>query len=702
MTAPQCARSSHRGTHQRLIAGLFLLTGICPRPATAQEPPDSILAIDSVTVSVTRGPARLGQSPYAISMLRGRELQLGNTGLSIEEALQALPGVQIQNRYNYSVGEKVSIRGFGARSQFGVRGLKILVDGIPATLADGQGTLDHLDVGSLGRVEVLRGPSSSLYGNSGGGVLSFETQAPPAVGFRQEAKAVVGEDGLFRFQSTTSGTEGSTGYTVNVSTLDYDGFRPDPNTPGELYGLADRVTINSQVSTPAGNGILKITANFFDLSAENPGQLPQSFLDDGNLQAWGFNVAQKTRKDVRQGQLGASWTGRTGGVNSQFVGWGLFRELDNPIPPRVVDLDRIAWGARALFYTDATQRPGDVQWLGGFDADFQRDDRLNFDNDGGDRGPLTLDQFETVRAVGLFLQARVPITERVSVVGALRYDRFRFAVDDDLVAAGNPDDSGNRVMSAWSPSLGIHARLSESFSLYGNLATALTTPTTTELANQPSGQGGFNPELDPVRSVTFEVGARGVAGSRVGYEVATFYTALDDELIAFEAAAQEGRTFFRNAGTSRYAGFEAAVRTTLAGGVSGRVAYTYVNAEFKDFQADGDVFDDNRIPGLAPHRFDALLHISRESWYGEIRGDYVDAIPVNNANSASAESYGLIELRMGLDRWSLGRLALSPLVGVSNLFDTEYSASVSVNAFGGRFFEPGPSRAFYVGLGAAF
>ena len=702
MTAPQCARSSHRGTHQRLIAGLFLLTGISPQPATAQEPPDSILAIDSVTVSVTRGPARLGQSPYAISMLRGRELQLGNTGLSIEEALQALPGVQIQNRYNYSVGEKVSIRGFGARSQFGVRGLKILVDGIPATLADGQGTLDHLDVGSLGRVEVLRGPSSSLYGNSGGGVLSFETQAPPAVGFRQEAKAVVGEDGLFRFQSTTSGTEGSTGYTVNVSTLDYDGFRPDPNTPGELYGLADRVTINSQVSTPAGNGILKITANFFDLSAENPGQLPQSFLDDGNLQAWGFNVAQKTRKDVRQGQLGASWTGRTGGVNSQFVGWGLFRELDNPIPPRVVDLDRIAWGARALFYTDATQRPGDVQWLGGFDADFQRDDRLNFDNDGGDRGPLTLDQFETVRAVGLFLQARVPITERVSVVGALRYDRFRFAVDDDLVAAGNPDDSGNRVMSAWSPSLGIHARLSESFSLYGNLATALTTPTTTELANQPSGQGGFNPELDPVRSVTFEVGARGVAGSRVGYEVATFYTALDDELIAFEAAAQEGRTFFRNAGTSRYAGFEAAVRTTLAGGVSGRVAYTYVNAEFKDFQADGDVFDDNRIPGLAPHRFDALLHISRESWYGEIRGDYVDAIPVNNANSASAESYGLIELRMGLDRWSLGRLALSPLVGVSNLFDTEYSASVSVNAFGGRFFEPGPSRAFYVGLGAAF
>ncbi len=679
-----------------------LLASVGAPPAAAQEPPGSIVAIDSVTVNITRGPTRVGRSPYAISVLSGRELQLGNSGFSLEEAVQALPGVQIQNRYNYSVGEKISIRGFGARSQFGVRGVKILVDGIPATLADGQGTLDHLDVGSLGRVEVLRGPSSALYGNGAGGVLSFETRPPPTVGIRQEARAVAGENGLFRFQSTTSGTAGGTGYLVSVSTLDYDGFRTHPNIPGALYGLTDRVTINAQVSSSVGTGTLKVTANYFDLSSENPGQLPQSFLDEGNLQAWGFNVAQNTRKDVRQGQLGASWTGSIGSINGQLVGWGLFRELDNPIPPRVVDLDRTAWGARALFFTDAAERPGEVQWLGGFDADFQRDDRLNFDNDGGERGALTLDQFETVRAIGVFLQTRGRLTERLSVVGALRYDRFRFAVDDALIANGNPDDSGDRIMSALSPSLGLHVRLSESFSVYGNLGTAITTPTTTELVNRPSGQGGFNPELDPVRSITFEVGARGVAGDRVGYEVAAFYTALDDELIAFEDPVQEGRTFFRNAGSSRYAGFEAALRTTLAGGVSGRVAYTYVAAEFDEFRVDGDVFDDNRIPGLAPHRLDALLRISRNSWYGEIRGDYVDRVPVDNGNSAFADSYGLIDLRTGLDRFSVGRLAISPFGGVTNLFDTEYSASVSVNAFGGRFFEPGPGRAFYIGLGAAY
>ncbi|GMR13461.1 MAG: TonB-dependent receptor [Gemmatimonadota bacterium] len=702
MTAPPRALPSARSVTLPLIAITTLMVGFGPRWAAGQEPSGAIVDIDSVTVNITRGPTRVGRSPYAVSVLRGRELQMGNSGFSLEEALQALPGVQIQNRYNYSVGEKVSIRGFGARSQFGVRGVKILVDGIPATLADGQGTLDHLDLGSLGRVEVLRGPSSALYGNGAGGVLSFETRPPPTVSIRQEARAVAGGNGLFRFQSTTSGTAGGLGYLLNVSSLKYDGFRTHPNKPGALYGLTDRVTVNAQVSSQAGGGSLKVTANYVDLSAENPGQLPRSFLDDGNLQAWRFNVEQNTRKDVRQGQLGASWTGPMGDLDSQLVVWGLFRKLDNPIPPRVVGLDRTAWGARTLFSTDAAERPGQVQWLGGFDSDFQRDDRLNFYNDGGERGEITRDQFETVRAVGVFLQTRGRLTERLSVVGALRYDRFRFAVDDALVAAGDPDDSGDRVMSGLSPSLGLHVQLTESFSVYGNLGTAITTPTTTELANQPSGQGGFNPRLDPVRSTTFEVGARGVLSDRMGYEAAAFLTALDDELIAFEDPVQAGRTFFRNAGSSRYVGFEAALRTTLVSSVSARVAYTYVAAEFDEFRVDGEVFDDNRIPGLAPHRLDGLLRISRNSWFGEIRGDYVDRVPVDNGNSAFADSYWLIAVRAGIDRFSLGRLEISPFGGVTNLFDNAYSASVSVNAFRGRFFEPGPGRAIYIGLGAAY
>lgn len=683
---------------------LALMLVLSPRPPRlqAQELPDSLVVLDSVVVSVTRSPAALGQSPYAVSLLRGGELQLGNAGVSLEEALQALPGVQIQNRFNYSVGEKISIRGFGARSQFGVRGVKLLVDGIPATLPDGQGTLDHLDVGSLGRVEALRGPSSALYGNGAGGVLSFETRPPPLSGTRQEARAVLGEDGLFRFQATTSGTTGKTGYVISLSTLHYDGFRSNPEAPGEAYGVSDRVTLNGQVTTPVAGGSLRITANAFDLSSENPGQLPRDLLHEENLQAWGFNVRQGTRKDVRQGQLGASWRGEVGGLNGRLVAWGLARELDNPIPPRVVDLDRVAGGVRALVFNERARRPGDVEWLVGAELELQRDDRLNHENEQGARGALTLDQLERVRGLGVFLQVRTFFSDRLSAVGALRHDRFRFEAEDHLVTAGNEDDSGTRVMSAWSPSIGLHFQASEGVALYANVATALTTPTTTELANQPSGRGGFNPELDPVRSLTAELGVRGHAGSRVGYEAAAFLTGLRDELIAFEDPVQEGRTFFRNAGSSTYTGVEGALSLSLRDGVSARVSYTYVNARFDDFRADGDVFDDHDVPGLAPHRLDGLVRVTRGTWFGEARGDYVGRVPVDNANSAFADGYGLLDVRTGLDGAPLGMLELSPFVGVSNVFDTRYAASVAVNAFGGRFYDPGPGRAFFVGLSAAY
>ena len=310
----------------------------------AQEPPDSVVPLDSVVVTVTRGSHGLGRTPFAVSVQGQRNLQLGNTGFSLEEALQGLPGVQVQNRYNYTVGERISIRGFGARAQFGVRGLKVLVDGIPATLADGQSTLDHLDIGSLGRAEIMRGPASAMYGNGGGGVLSFETAQPPDVPIRQEAKGVFGDNGLVRLQSTTSGTANGISYLVNVAHLSYDGFRTHPADPSELFGGADRLNVNAQMRTDLAGGLLRVTGNFFDLDGENAGQLNRADLEAGSLAARGRNVEQGTRKDVHQGQLGVAWSGPLGGVNARFSGWGLFRNLDNPIPPRVIDLERTAWG----------------------------------------------------------------------------------------------------------------------------------------------------------------------------------------------------------------------------------------------------------------------------------------------------------------------------------------------------------------------
>ena len=700
MTTVRVAARARRWTVRSVLAAG--LSGWGTLGLSAQELPDSVVPLDSVVVTVIRGSDGLGRTPFAVSVQGQQALQSGNTGLSLEEALQGLPGVQVQNRYNYTVGERISIRGLGARAQFGVRGLKVLVDGIPATLADGQSTLDHLDIGSLGRVEILRGPASALYGNGGGGVLSFETAQPPDVSIRQEAKGVFGDDGLVRLQSTTSGTAGGAAYLFNLAHLSYDGFRTHPDDPSDFFGGADRLNANAQLRTELGGGSLRITGNFFDLDGENAGQLNRADLEACVVTARGVNVSQGSRKAVHQGQLGFAWSGPLGGVNAQFSGWGLFRNMDNPIPPRIIDLERTAFGTRAAVSTQTPGESGDLTWTAGIDLDFQRDSRLNFDNDGGSRGALTLDQFETVSAAGLFVQVRAPLSSRLWAMGGLRYDRFRFKANDHLVTADNPDESGIRTMDALSPTLGLHVEYSPALVFYGNVATSLDTPSTTELVNRPDGGGGFNPDLDPQRGVSGEIGLRGQLRSRVAYEASVFVTESTDELVPFEDAAQEGRTFFRNSGSSKYQGFEGSARAVLPEGVQAQLTYTYVDATFTDYVLDGDVFDGNDIPGLTRHRLDGFLRLTNGPWFGEVRGDYVGRMAVDDANGEYASAYSLWEARTGLTKARLGRIEVSPFAGVSNILDKTYAAAVAVNAFGGRYYEPGPGRAFFAGISAAF
>jgi iron complex outermembrane receptor protein len=252
-------------------------------------------------------------------------------------------------------------------------------------------------------------------------------------------------------------------------------------------------------------------------------------------------------------------------------------------------------------------------------------------------------------------------------------------------------------MSKVSPSIGVHFDLTRALGLYANVATSLETPTTTELNNQPDGSGGFNQELDPQESVSVEAGLRGRIGHSLTFEAAAFRTELQDQLIPFESSLQEGRTFFRNAGTSLYKGLEAAL-AFRRGLFSSRITFTHTNARFDDYLGDGDNLSGNRVPGLAPNRAEAVLGVSHPRGFVEARLLWSDDVQVNDSNTARADSYWVTDLRGGLDQFELGRLRVSPFAGITNLFDQEYVSSVAVNAFGGRFFEPAPSRSVYVGL----
>ncbi|MCH7933823.1 MAG: TonB-dependent receptor, partial [Gemmatimonadetes bacterium] len=369
------------------------------------------------------------------------------------------------------------------------------------------------------------------------------------------------------------------------------------------------------------------------------------------------------------------------------------------IKRRIIDLSRHAFGLRTVLSTEGSGDSGEVTWAAGFDLDFQRDDRVENANVAGTSGALTKDQFETVTAAGFFLQASAPLGDRASLLGGVRYDRFDFGVEDRL-----GDGTGDRVMDAVSPTVGLVVQASPTLSVFSNFASSLATPTTTELGNTIDGTGGFNPDLDPQTGNTGEIGMRGQASSRFGYEASVFLSKLKNELVAFQDSTQDGRDFFRNAGKSTHKGFEASFRAVLPEGVYGQIAYTFVDAKFDEFVVDGEDLAGNFIPGLAKHRFEGLVRVSRGTWFGEIRGDHVGKIYTNDANSpnTAAKNYTLWDVRTGLTGQRVGNIQVAPFVSLTNIFNEVYSAAVAVNAFGSRYFEPGPRRAFSAGLTATF
>ncbi len=669
---------------------ILLLASLATPVRAQEERPDTVaIPIAPVTVTVLRTPLEVGRAPYAIATNDEVRIQRGQPGLGIDEALRGIPGVQVDNRFNFAVGERISVRGFGARTQFGVRGVRVLVDGIPATLPDGQTALSHVDLGTVTRAIVVRGPVASLYGNTAGGVIQLETAAPPAAALGQELRVLSGSNGLLRLQSSTGGQTGGASYLLNVSRLDYGGFRD--------FSSARNTYVGGRIGHQWERDEVRLVFSGVDSDSENPGSLSLPLLEEDRFQAFAGNRLQQTGKQAREGQVGASWnrTLSRGGLES--AAYLIRRDVVNPIPTSIIAIDRAALGARTLL-RGALGAGERLRWAGGVEADRQRDDRRNFANLQGERGDLTLNQLENVTNLAGFAQVAAVPVERVTLLAGLRYDRFHFQVEDFFITSSNPDDSGSRLMDAMSPSAGISVRVVDRVHLFGNVGTSFETPTTTELANRPQGAGGFNPDLEPQRALSVEVGTQGQIGGVVAFQLAVYRAGISNSLIPFEVPEAAGRQFFRNAGSAVHRGVEAGLTVGLVPGLRLDGAYTHTDARFRDYTTGSGDFAGNRVPGIAPHRWDLGATLERrDGWFATVEGRHLSSIPVNDANSARSPAHSLLDARAGHAGITLGPAGVSPFVGVTNLLNTGYNAAVAVNAFGGRFYEPGPGRSAYVG-----
>lgn len=673
------------------------------RPDTVVRDTSRAAKLPEIEVTVTRTPEPLARVPYAVGVLDRTAIQRGQQTTGIDEALSNIPGVVVSNRYNFSLDQRISIRGFGSRSNFGVRGLKILLDGIPQTLPDGQSQLTNIDFADIDRAEVLKGASSSLYGNASGGVIALQTEGAAPEPFAQRVRAQAGSgqrngDAFYKWQSWTSGRSGSVSGTLSVSQFKADGFRQ--------HSAAETRQLNAGVDYAIGGstlGTLRLSLAD-DPEAQNPGALTLAEYRANPDSAAGNNILRGADKDAQQYQLALGLKHFDAAGNEYDVSlFGLLRDLANPLaaPPDInpgpaagtfVAIDRAVGGMRL----SATRRlgPGETspRLVAGADVQRLRDDRQNFVSDAGRRtAAVFLDQREKVTEIGPFAQVQWTANARLLLSGGARFDWVRFDLDDRYLGDGF-DDSGARTMSSLSGNVGASWAFGDRFVPYVNLSTAFETPTTTELVNKPDGSGGFNPELGPQRAVNYEIGARGQPTSRVTYSVALFLGRVTDAIV--QVGEIGGRAFFGNTGKTHNDGAEVGLSVTPTPGLTLSGAYTYARYRFASGQFDG-----KRLPGVPEHYWRLGLRTELPvGFFLDADHTLSSSLAADDPNTIIVDSWGagVTNLRVGWDG-EVGSLQLGPFLGVNNLWNRRYVGSVTLNGAGGRVFEPAPLRIIYFG-----
>ena len=655
--------------------------------------------LDPIEVTATRSLLAESDVAAAVSVIGADDVGRGRPLVSLAELLDQVPGLFVQNAGNFAQDLRLSLRGFGARSSFGVRGVAVIVDGIPQTLPDGQSQLDAIDPADVETIEVLRGPSSALYGNAAGGVIRITTRAPgtaSAARFDQ----VVGRYGLIDSRASLAGGSEQLGLRLSAGRFDSDGFREHASVRQYRAGMQLRWQ-------PDPDTRLTASAGYFDAPEEqDPGGISAETAAENPRAAREANVAFDAGETLEQWRFGAGLTHRFGANRHQqlrLTGFAFLRDFANRLPFESggqVAFDRTFTGLDGQYELDAPLAGLEQRLTLGVDLRRQDDDRERFDNLQGVRGPRVLDQRERVDSLGVYLQQRLRLGEDWTLRTGVRFDEVQLDVDDRFV--DNGDQSGQRTWREWSPGIGVIWRAVESLSVYANLGSAFQTPTTTELANpaDPGSGGGFNPALAPETARSLEVGLRGEIGGRLRYEAALYRARIDDAIVSFEVPefSGSGRDFFRNAGRATRAGIEVTASARLGENWRLRAGYTGTRFEFDRFVTPSGDFSGNRIPGVPRHRGYASLDWDGDAgWYagGDLRA--ASSVPANNANTAASTDYATFDLHVGR-RLSLSAVDLELSLGLSNALDERYTDNVRVNAFGGRFFEPAAGRSWHLRL----
>lgn len=647
----------------------------------AQTIPDSLKAeLETVVIEATYSPITIGSATMALSYrIRSESDMSSRPAATMDDLTFTLPGVTIQNRENYALGERMTIRGLGWRSPFGVRGVQVLFDDLPLTVADGQTIMNMVDPAMVRRVELLRGPSATFWGNSSGGVLYLSTipePNAPLVQYRGYGGSFETLKQELRWNYSADKTR-LYGYSTYFET---DGYRD--HSAARLF--RGSVGAEREVSE---NGRLTFRANYTSMpKAQHPGALTDNMLEE---------TPRAARQNFQNSNAGKQFDQAMGGISylhlfesgtMELSLHGTYRNLDNPLPFGYIGLERYAGGARATYSFQNLPFALDT----GFEVKVQNDDRFETNNVNGSRGDqVDVEQTEIVTNSAVFLNTSVPVTSSFTLSGGIRADWIRFEGEDGI----GTDLEGEREFLSLNPSIGMNYRFGSS-QLFANFSTSFESPTTTELVNRPGGGNGFNQDVDPERAIGFETGVRGqIQELNARYDVTAYRMQVRDLLVGFQTEAA-GPTFFRNEGKTDHFGIETSLQFSTHSVYSLELMANVMRAVFNGGDHDG-----NDLPGVPTFQSGAILSLNPGSQRFALENRYTERYPANSSNTALTDSYIVTNLRWTTTPLSLGQnSSIRPFINIGNLFDVKYITSVNINAFGGFFYEPGTSRSLQAGI----
>jgi iron complex outermembrane recepter protein len=698
---------------------VYLGLGVVQAAAAQSGDAASPRELPPITISVTRTDAKNFETPASVDVVGRSQIEDAKAQVNISEVLGTVPGLVANNRGNYAQDLQISSRGFGARTAFGVRGIRIYVDGVPGNSPDGQGQVSHIDLGSAKQIEVLRGPFSSIYGNSSGGVINVTSQegGPDNV---STTSVQAGSASTYKIAQKISGASNPVlNYVLDVSRFKTDGWREQ--------SAAQKDNVNARLG-------LKPGADTQAVLVLNHVHLPDA-QDAQGVTAAGLATPDKvvpavltfnTRKSTEQTQLGMDVQHRVNAEHSvklasylgqrsiaQFQSIATAAQTAATSAGGVVDLGRDYHGFEGRWTFKRNLDNGPLLVHVGLTEDRLKEQRKGFENFIGTtlgvQGKLRRDEDNNLKSSDQYVQAQWWPAASLSLHAGMRRSRIGLDSQDKYIATGNPNDSGNVAYSGTTPMLGLLYNLSDSVNLYASWGKGFDAPTLNEIAYNPvATQSGLNLTLKPSRSQQFELGSKFQLSAQSNLQAAVFQAKTSDEIVVLSNSG--GRSRFQNAGGTQRDGLELAYNNQFAKGWNTQWAYTYLRAAYSDAfktcvlttcttATQVTVQAGNLMPGIAKQTLFADM-----AWTSDDGGVQAGVewrasgkVAVNDQNTEFAAGYGTVAARVSFAQKS-GAWTFREFLRVDNLADKAYVSSVIVNQAASQYYEPAAGRSWLLGV----